>query len=263
VPDWAEDALGGIDAPRPLPPELAERLERAIAAAAGRPEGSLPLGEGLAGRLESALGDPLVGLMEDLGAPRALPPGTGQRLEEALGARRRPRARLLRAVAAAAVVLAGAGLAVSALARGGAGPATARAQGAHARGGGASAAGPSEQSGAPAGTATGSTPASSGASGQVPLAVPAEGAARPVVSGLDPASGPASGGVWVTISGSGFSGATAVSFGTAPATAFAVVSPTELRAEAPAHAPGRVEVRVTTPAGTSAPVPGDLFTYEA
>ena len=40
----------------------------------------------------------------------------------------------------------------------------------------------------------------------------------PVVTGVSPASGPAAGGTTVTIEGTNFTGATAVKFGTAPAT---------------------------------------------
>ena len=46
--------------------------------------------------------------------------------------------------------------------------------------------------------------------------------AAPVVTSISPTSGPAAGGTTVTITGSGFTGATAVDFGTTPATSFTV-----------------------------------------
>lgn len=72
----------------------------------------------------------------------------------------------------------------------------------------------------------------------------------PVVTAVSPASGPTSGGTRVEITGSDLSGATAVSFGGAPAD-FIVQSPTLIEAAGPAHAPGAVDVVVTTPGGVS------------
>jgi IPT/TIG domain len=87
-------------------------------------------------------------------------------------------------------------------------------------------------------------------------------AVGPAVSGLSPAAGPRVGGTLVTIVGSGFTGATAVDFGTAPATSLTVVSDTTLTVISPPGA-GTVNVTVTTPAGTSAISPTDQFTYSA
>nr|WP_232546237.1 IPT/TIG domain-containing protein [Streptomyces antimycoticus] len=89
------------------------------------------------------------------------------------------------------------------------------------------------------------------------VAVPA-----PVVSGVSPGQGPAAGGNTVTLTGSGFTGATAVRFGSTPAS-FTVVSATQISAVAPPGS-GTVQVTVTGPGGTgsgvaysyvSAPVP--------
>ncbi|MDH6145985.1 hypothetical protein P3T35_008047, partial [Kitasatospora sp. GP30] len=80
--------------------------------------------------------------------------------------------------------------------------------------------------------------------------------AGPVITGLNPASGPTSGGNTVTISGSGFTGATTVEFGTASAV-FTVVGDTQITATAPAGT-GSVPVSVTTSAGTSNSV---TYTY--
>jgi hypothetical protein len=87
--------------------------------------------------------------------------------------------------------------------------------------------------------------------------------AAPVVSGVNPGSGPASGGTSVTIVGSGFTGATAVSFGSVPASSVVVVSGTQIIATSPAEGAGAVDVTVTTPGGESAANPADQYTYIA
>ena len=61
----------------------------------------------------------------------------------------------------------------------------------------------------------------------------------------------------VTLSGGGFTGATAVNFGGSSASAFTVNSASQITATAPAGT-GTVDVRVTTPGGSSAPA---QFTY--
>ena len=62
--------------------------------------------------------------------------------------------------------------------------------------------------------------------------------AVPAVSGVSPTSGPVAGGTLVTITGTGFTGATAVDFGTTPATGLTVVSDTRSRSTA-RRAPAR------------------------
>ncbi len=52
------------------------------------------------------------------------------------------------------------------------------------------------------------------------------------------------------ISGTGFTGATAVKFGSAEARSFTVDSSTLITAKSPAETPGTVEVTVTSPNGT-------------
>ena len=86
----------------------------------------------------------------------------------------------------------------------------------------------------------------------------AELRARPSVSSLSPASGHA--GDTVTITGTGFTGATAVKFGSVDATSFTVVSPTEITATAPPGHNGAVDVTVTRDT-TSATSAADQFTY--
>jgi hypothetical protein len=85
----------------------------------------------------------------------------------------------------------------------------------------------------------------------------------PAVSLLLPSSGPIAGETPVEIAGSGFEGATAVKFGDQPAP-FSVASDTRITAKAPKGLlPGEVDVTVTTPAGTTAVVTGDRYTYTA
>ena len=76
-----------------------------------------------------------------------------------------------------------------------------------------------------------------------------------------PTAGPLAGGTPVTITGTGFSGATVVDFGTLPATNVVVVSATQITATSPAAAAGTVDVTVTGPGGTSATSAVDQFTY--
>jgi alpha-tubulin suppressor-like RCC1 family protein len=83
----------------------------------------------------------------------------------------------------------------------------------------------------------------------------------PVVSKISPNVGPAHGGTIVTITGSGFTGASSVSFGTGVANTFTVTSDTSIAAVAPAGAPGLVDVRVTTPIATSVISTRDRFKY--
>ncbi|MEU1629359.1 IPT/TIG domain-containing protein [Streptomyces sp. NPDC020096] len=77
-----------------------------------------------------------------------------------------------------------------------------------------------------------------------------------VITSLSPASGPTGGGNSVTINGAGFTGATAVKFGTTSAL-FMVVNDTQITATAPAGT-GSVQVTVMTSAGTSNSV---TYTY--
>jgi hypothetical protein len=87
--------------------------------------------------------------------------------------------------------------------------------------------------------------------------------AKPTITAISPISGPTSGGTTVTVTGTGFTGATKVVFGAVAATSFTVVSATKITAVSPAQAAATHNIYVTTPAGTSAPVAGDEFTYTA
>ena len=84
--------------------------------------------------------------------------------------------------------------------------------------------------------------------------------APPVVTGLSPTSGPTAGGTTMILTGTNFSGTTAVTFGATAATGFTVNSATQITATAPAGT-GTVDVRVTTAGGTSATSAADQFTY--
>ena len=84
--------------------------------------------------------------------------------------------------------------------------------------------------------------------------------AQPAVTGLAPTAGPTAGGDTVTITGVHLTGATGVSFGGNVASNFTVVSDTQMTASAPAGS-GTVDVRVTTPNGTSVVAPADKYAY--
>jgi hypothetical protein len=80
----------------------------------------------------------------------------------------------------------------------------------------------------------------------------------PTVTGLSPSSGSTAGGTSVTITGTNFTNASAVTFGTTSAS-FTVVSSTTIQATTPAHTAGTVDVTIATPGGTAA----TQFTYVA
>jgi hypothetical protein len=85
----------------------------------------------------------------------------------------------------------------------------------------------------------------------------------PTVTKLEPSEGPIAGGNTVIVTGTGFTGATEVKFGTTPGTGLEVKSPTEIKVTAPAHTAGTVDVRVLTPGGESANTSADNYTYVA
>ena len=83
----------------------------------------------------------------------------------------------------------------------------------------------------------------------------------PVVSGIAPVSGSTAGGQTVTITGNHLAGTSQVRFGGTNASCFTVISTNKVAAVAPAHAAGTVDVKVTTPGGTSASTSTDRFTF--
>jgi IPT/TIG domain len=85
----------------------------------------------------------------------------------------------------------------------------------------------------------------------------------PRLTGISASSGPTTGGTSITITGTGFSGVTAVSFGSTAAKSFTVSSSTLITAASPAAPAGAADVTVTNPGGTSATSAADQFTFIA
>ncbi len=84
----------------------------------------------------------------------------------------------------------------------------------------------------------------------VVASAPLGGAAVPDVASVSPSRGPTTGGTPVVIAGTGFTGATAITFGGAASPNFVVVSDTTITATTPAHPAGLVSVTVGTPEGS-------------
>ena len=88
-------------------------------------------------------------------------------------------------------------------------------------------------------------------------------APAPVVTGISPASGTEAGGTGLTITGTNFAGATAVKFGTTPAT-IQYNTGDSIGVSVPFHNAGTVNIIViTSGGGPSATSPADEFTYTA
>jgi hypothetical protein len=85
----------------------------------------------------------------------------------------------------------------------------------------------------------------------------------PRLTRISTTHGPTSGGTSITITGTGFTGATGVSFGASAAASFTVNSDTSITAVSPAASGGTVDVTVTTAGGTSATSGADQFTFIA
>ena len=84
--------------------------------------------------------------------------------------------------------------------------------------------------------------------------------AVPTVTAVAPTGGPLEGGQIVAITGTGFTGATAVKFDTVDATAYAIVSSTRIVAKVPNSATGVAKViKVTNADGTNST--GSAYTY--
>lgn len=81
----------------------------------------------------------------------------------------------------------------------------------------------------------------------------------PAIIGVSPTEGKDTGGTTVSIAGAGFIEVTAVDFGSVSATEFTVNAYGSITATSPAETVGRVDISVTTPAGTSSP--GDCWAY--
>jgi alpha-tubulin suppressor-like RCC1 family protein len=85
--------------------------------------------------------------------------------------------------------------------------------------------------------------------------------AAPTIKKLAPKAGPATGGTVITITGTGLTGATSVSFGANAGKVLSVKSATAMTVESPAGA-GTVSVVVSAPGGTSAPSGHARFKYK-
>jgi hypothetical protein len=85
--------------------------------------------------------------------------------------------------------------------------------------------------------------------------------ATPTITSMSPASGPAAGGSTITITGTGFTGATAVSFGGTAAATYTVDSATQISAVSPPGTPGDVDVEIVTPGGNA--ISATRFNYAA
>lgn len=81
------------------------------------------------------------------------------------------------------------------------------------------------------------------------------------LTAINPTSGAASGGTGFTLTGTGLTGATSVTFDGVPATSVAVVNSTTVTGVTPAHAVGAVDVVIDTPAGGATLANG--YTYAA
>ena len=84
----------------------------------------------------------------------------------------------------------------------------------------------------------------------------------PIVSSIEPATGPAAGVTRVTITGTGFNGASGAAFDGTPGTNFTVMDSTHITVDSPAHAPGTGHVRVRSSSGSlSAETSADIFIW--
>jgi hypothetical protein len=108
----------------------------------------------------------------------------------------------------------------------------------------------------------GATVAPSGTAPGKEIELSAEVQPAPAITEIAPGSGSVAGGKSVTITGTNLTAASAVKFGSLPATGFTAESDTQIEAIVPSSKKvGPVDVTVTTLAGTSATVRADKFFY--
>jgi hypothetical protein len=113
---------------------------------------------------------------------------------------------------------------------------------------------------AAAGTASVTVTESGGVSANMAFFI---NAAAPSIVGISPAQGLSAGGTAVNITGTNFTGVSAVRFGAASAASFTVNSANSITAVSPAGSAGTVDIQVVTPSGASATGVTDQFTYLA
>jgi hypothetical protein len=110
----------------------------------------------------------------------------------------------------------------------------------------------------------GATVAPSGTESGHEIELSAEIQPTPKVTAVEPASGSIAGATTVTLKGTDFNGASEVKFGEKPAASFKVDNDNQITATSPSSKkPGRVDVTVTTLAGSSPKVNTDRFNYTA
>jgi hypothetical protein len=85
----------------------------------------------------------------------------------------------------------------------------------------------------------------------------------PRVLSISTKEGPASGGTTITITGTGFTNATAVEFGQVEAASFAISNATSITAVTPQGPAGTVDVTVASAGGASSDTPADQFMFIA
>lgn len=96
----------------------------------------------------------------------------------------------------------------------------------------------------------------------IPPTPPVTAASAPVITAVSPNNGSVEGSTAIVVTGSGFTGVTAVNVGTNPATSFTFGDDTSLKVVTPtASKAGIADITIITPAGTSTIVPADQFTY--
>lgn len=269
--DDIERALSGVDGPRSLPAELRDRLFERLTIGAAETT-AMPLGDELDSRLERQLSDPVALLLADVDGPRALAPAFRDRLREQLSTSRVSETRRAQRFLGAAAVLVLV-VAVAVVATYGGSRATRRpsAQGVN----GATVTSPPSVSGntAEGGSQTGNAGAGTGgvlqpssAPRPAPSPAVAEGqpgvqpAGAPAVRDLSPDAGPIAGGTAVTIHGSGFTDAVAVTFAGRSAH-FTIGSDGSIRAVTPpASDPATVDVVVQLRNGETARL-ANAFAY--
>ena len=245
-----EQLLVGADRPRPLPPDLRARLQELLSAAAvGDDEVSRPLSGQARDKLQNSLKPAQAGRPRKwvrrapaLGAAAAIVLALAVGIPALVhGARTGPTGSFTEN--AAAPPAAGTHLLPE---RSALGAAPAPTKGA----GGAKAVRPAAGASIAAQAPPGASAARPGPASTVPL-----------VGAVSPHTGPASGGNWVVVRGAGLGSVTAVYFGNVAATMLTVVSPAELRALAPAHAVGTVDVVASGPPGRSKVSVADHYSF--
>ena len=82
------------------------------------------------------------------------------------------------------------------------------------------------------------------------------------MTGIAPVAGRTAGGTRVVLTGSDFTGATGVRFGSAHAVGYTVYADNRMAAYSPPGRKGQVHITVTGPNGTSTPKATDTFTHK-